>query len=374
MNNLHSSEKDHLLKTVSDFAKKHVVPFYEEWEDKKIFPREIYEKIGELGCMGMLVSEEYGGTGLPWEYVTGILVELAKQYAPVSAYVGVHNMVAHLICQYGSSEQKTLFLPLLSSAKKLGAFALTEPDAGSDTSAISTTALKSTNGYIVNGTKTFITAGGEADLYIVMAKTNVNQTSAFLIEKNTKGFQFGKDEKKLGYHTSATTELIFNDCVIPVENLIGKEGEGLKYALAALDGGRLETASVAVGIARAALEIAVNYAKTRTQFKRNIASFQAIQFLLADMQIDISAASLLINNAAKLKDAGHSATMEAAIAKCFATDMAMKVTVDAVQVLGGYGYMNEYKVERLMREAKLGQIVEGTNQIQRIIIARELLK
>ncbi len=367
-------EKESLLKTINEFAQNKIIPDCENWEEDGTFPRKIFEELGALGFMGMLVSEEHEGTELPWTYVASILEELARHYAPVAAYLGVHNMVAHILNCYANNLQKSRWLSALATGKKLGAFALTEPNAGSDVASMKTNATKNGDRYILNGTKTFITAGGEADYYIVFARIEGSGISSFMVEKGAKGFEFGSKEKKMGYYTSTTTELYFNDCSLPADNLVGKEGEGLKHSLSALDGGRLETASVALGIAQAALEISIDYARERKQFGRAISDFQAIQFMLADIQIGISAARLLINNAAALLDNKQKANLEASIAKCFATDMAMQVTTDAVQILGGYGYMKDYKVERLIREAKLGQIVEGTNQIQRLVIARELLK
>jgi alkylation response protein AidB-like acyl-CoA dehydrogenase len=292
--------------------------------------------------------------------------------------VAAHYLGAHTLEDFGSPEQKAKYLPAIARGEMLAAFALTEPGAGSDVAAIRTSAKKQGNNYVLNGNKIFITNGGEAEFYAVFAKTDpekgVKGISAFIVEKGTPGFSFGKKEDKMGMRGSVNREVIFENCVIPEENRIGKEGEGFKIAMKALDAGRIVTAAYALGVAEAALAASVDYSKGRVQFKQPICEFQAVQFMLADMKVGIDSARLLIYNAAFKADQGIPYGLEASQAKLVASDVAMSVTTDAVQILGGYGYMQEYPVERFMRDAKLTQILEGTNQIQRVIISKQILR
>jgi alkylation response protein AidB-like acyl-CoA dehydrogenase len=287
-------------------------------------------------------------------------------------------MVASVISDYGSEEQKKRWLPPMCSGEKLGAFALTEPDAGSDAASIRTQAVKKGDSYLLNGRKIFITSGGEADIYVVYVKTDPEKgakgISAVIVEKGTPGLFFGKIEKKMGMKSHPTRELIFEDCLIPLDNLLGEENEGFKIALSELSGGRINIGSISVGLSQVSLDEAIKFAKERAQFGKPIASFQGIQFMLADLATAIEGARLLVYRAAYLKDQNQPVIKESAMAKLYATDVAMKVTTEAVQIMGGYGYMKDYPVERNMRLAKAMQIVEGTNQIQRMIIARELVR
>lgn len=294
------------------------------------------------------------------------------------SYVSINNLVCFLIYKNGNEEQRRRWVVPLAKGDLFGGFVLTEPNAGSDAASIRTSADKRGDEYILNGTKIFISAGGEAEVYTVVAKTDKEKGAAgasiFVVEKGTPGFSFGKIEKKMGMCSYPTRELIFDDCKVPKDHLLGEEGKGFKMIMEALDGGRINIGAISVGLAHASLNKALNYSKERVQFGKHISEFQGIQFMLADMATDIEAARLLVYKAAYMKDHGQKVTKEAAMAKKFATDVAMRVTTDAVQILGGYGYMKDYTVERYMREAKVGQIVEGTNQIQRVVIARELLK
>jgi alkylation response protein AidB-like acyl-CoA dehydrogenase len=333
-----------------------------------------------LGFMGMTTPEEYGGSAL--SRLAGALVyeELAKGDMGTTVGLGVHNMVTGSIAHFGSVEQCQRWVPGLASGELLGAFSLSEAGAGSDAASLQCSATRDVDGsegYVLNGNKLWVTSGGEADVYMVMARTTpgagATGISCFLVPKDTQGFAFGKTERKMGLHSSPTRELIFTDCRIPPESRLGEEGQGFKIALTTLDTGRVNLGAVAVGVAQAAFEVATDYARTREQFGQAISAFQGVQFLLADMAIKIEAARLLVYEAACRLDSRQKAGMQAAMAKCFATDMAMEVTTNAVQVLGGAGYVRDYPVERFMRDIKVAQIFEGTNQIQRVIIARALL-
>lgn len=370
-------EQKAIQRLIRDFVNKEVIPNVEKWEEKEEFPKDTFRKLAELGLFGMAAPEEYGG--MPTESVTSAIIyeELIRGYRGLS-YLAVHNLCLSIIANFGNEEQKKEWVPRLAKGELFGAFAITEPNAGSDAAAIRTSARRVGDEYILQGTKIFISCGGEADVYIVSTKTGKEKgakgISAIVVEKGAPGFSVGKKEKKIAMHAYPTRELIFDDCRVPKGNLIGEENKGFKVLMAGLDGGRINVAAGAVGNAQAAFDIALQYSKERVQFGQPIANFQAIQFMLADMATEIQSARLLVYYAASRKDQGLSATMAASMAKRYATDMAMKVTVDAVQILGGYGVMQDYKVERYMREAKIAQIVEGTNQIQRIVIARELLK
>ncbi len=377
--NFNLTEEQQALKELAkSFAQKEIQPQIASWEETETFPRHVFDKMGELGFNGMLVPGEYGGSELGRLTTALVLEELAICGMAVSGYLAVHNMTANCVATYGSKELRDRFLPSLATGEKLAAFALTEANAGSDAANLESTADRQGDQYLLNGNKIFITSGGEADVYLVMAKTDKSSgakgISAFLVEKGAAGLEFGKKESKMGFNASPTREVIFNDCAVPASNLLGREGDGFRYAMHALDGGRINTAIVAIGLAQGALDEAASYARQRVQFGRPIASFQGIQFMLADMAMAVQQARLLVYYAASLMDENKPATAQAAMAKCAATDASMKVTTDAVQIFGGYGYTREYPVERLMREAKMGQIVEGTNQIQRLVIARDLLE
>ena len=370
-------EQKALQRMIRDFVEREVIPNVDKWEEMEEFPRQTFQKLAGLGLFGMAAPEEYGGT--PVEALPSAIIyeELMRGYRGLS-YLAVHNLCLSVISRFGNEEQKRRWVPGLAKGNLWGAFAITEPNAGSDAAAIRTSARREGDEYILNGSKIFISCGGEADVYTVSTKTDKEKggrgISVFAVEKGAPGFSVGRTEKKLAMRAYPTRELIFENCRVPARNRIGEENGGFKIIMSGLDSGRINVGAGAVGNAQAAFDIALQYSKERVQFGQPISNFQAVQFMLADMATEIQAARLLVYHAAWLKDQGLPVTLAASMAKRFATDTAMKVTVDAVQILGGYGLMEEYKVERYMREAKIGQIVEGTNQIQRIIIARELLK
>jgi len=370
-------EQKALQRMIRDFVQREVIPNVDKWEEKEEFPLQTFQKLAGLGLFGMAAPEEYGGSPVAALPSAIIYEELMRGYRGLS-YLAVHNLCLSVISRFGNEEQKRRWVPGLAKGNLWGAFAITEPNAGSDAAAIRTAARREGDEYILNGSKIFISCGGEADVYTISTKTDKEKggrgISVFAVEKGTAGFSVGRTEKKIAMRAYPTRELIFENCRVPARNRIGEENGGFKIIMSGLDGGRINVGAGAVGNAQAALDIALQYSKERVQFGQPISNFQAVQFMLADMATEIQAARLLVYHAAWLKDQGLPVTLAASMAKRFATDAAMKVTVDAVQILGGYGLMEDYKVERYMREAKIGQIVEGTNQIQRIIIARELLK
>ena len=379
MNFEFSDEQQAIQKLVREFAEKEIAPTVQERDEKAEFSREIFDKIGELGLCGIFFPEEYGGSD--GSYVSYILAneELSKVDDAVAAgYASSISLCAWPIWKFGTEEQKKKYLTPLAEGTKLGAFGLTEPNAGSDAARQKSTAVRKGDHYILNGSKIFITNGGEADIYVVFAMTDKTKgtkgISAFILEKGMEGFTFGKEEQKMGIHASKTRELIFQDVKVPVENLLGEEGKGFKIAMQGLDGGRIGVAAQGLGIAGAALEAAIKYSKEREQFGKPVCKFQSISFMLADMATKLDAARLLVYRAAALKEQGKPCTKESCMAKLYATDAAMSIATDAVQILGGYGYIREYPVERLMRDAKITQIYEGTNQIQRLIISGQLLQ
>ena len=379
MNFEFSDEQQAIQKLVREFAEKEIAPTVQERDEKAEFSREIFDKIGELGLCGIFFPEEYGGSD--GSYVSYILAneELSKVDDAVAAgYASSISLCAWPIWKFGTEEQKKKYLTPLAEGTKLGAFGLTEPNAGSDAARQQSTAVRKGDHYILNGSKIFITNGGEADIYVVFAMTDKTKgtkgISAFILEKGMEGFTFGKEEQKMGIHASKTRELIFQDVKVPVENLLGEEGKGCKIAMQGLDGGRIGVAAQGLGIAGAALEAAIKYSKEREQFGKPVCKFQSISFMLADMATKLDAARLLVYRAAALKEQGKPCTKESCMAKLYATDAAMSIATDAVQILGGYGYIREYPVERLMRDAKITQIYEGTNQIQRLIISGQLLQ
>lgn len=367
-----------MRKMVRDFARKEIAPAAEIMEKTDEFPFQLIKKMGEHGLMGIPVPEQYGGAGA--DVVSYILAihEISKISAAVGVILSVHTSVGtNPILYFGNEEQKMKYIPKLASGDHLGAFALTEPYSGSDAGSLRTTAIKKNGKYVLNGSKIFITNGGAADIYITFALTAPDQgrhgISAFIVEKNTPGFTVGKKEKKLGLYGSNTTELIFDNAEVLEANLLGKEGDGFNIAMANLNVGRIGIAAQALGIAEAALEHAVAYAKQRVQFGRPIAANQGISFKLADMATRAEAARHLVYHAAGLHNRGLACGKEASMAKQFASDAAVKAALDAVQIYGGYGYMKDYPVERLLRDAKVTQIYEGTNEIQRLIISKYLL-
>lgn len=379
MNHFLTEEQQMIQELAKRIADEKITPVAIEYDEKGIFPRDIVEILAQSDLCGVYIPEAYGGLGGGVLEMSLVVEEISRACGGIAlAYAGTGLGIFPVIL-FGSDEQKEKYLPDIASGKKMAAFGLTEADAGSDAAGIKTTAVLDGDHYILNGTKQWITNGGEADVYTVIACTNRSKGargfSAFIVEKDTPGFSFGKKEDKMGIRASVTRELVFEDCRIPKENLLAKEGMGFIVAMKTLDKTRPGVAAQALGIAQGALDAAVKYSKERSQFKQKISSFQAIQHMLADMAIQIEAARALVYATCKTIDAGaKNFSKESAMAKVFASDTAMKVTTDAVQVFGGYGYMKEYPVEKMMRDAKITQIYEGTNQIQRNVIALELIK
>ncbi len=361
-----------------DFAQKEVKPLAQEVDETEEFPRETVKKMQKLGFMGIPMPKEYGGQGCDTLTYVMCVEELAKVCGTTSVIVSAHTSLgSDPIKKFGTPEQKEKFLRPLASGEKLGAFALTEPNAGTDASGQQTKAVLDGDEYVLNGSKIFITNGKEADIYIVFAMTDKSKgnkgISAFIVEKGTPGFSFGTKEKKMGIRGSSTYELIFTDCRIPKENLLGQEGKGFSYAMQTLDGGRIGIAAQALGLAEGALESTIAYVKERKQFGRPISKFQNTQFQIADMAVKVEAAKQLVYKAAIAKDTQKRYTVEAAMAKLYAAEVAMEVTTKCVQLHGGYGYTREYDVERMMRDAKITEIYEGTSEVQRMVISGSLL-
>jgi butyryl-CoA dehydrogenase len=374
-----SEEHEMMRKMVREFAEEAVAPTAAERDEKEEFDRSIFDQMAELGLTGIPFPEEYGGAGADYLSYVIAVEELSRVCASTGVTLSAHiSLASWPIYKFGTHEQKLKFLKPLAEGKKLGAYGLTEPGSGSDAAGMKTTARREGDEYVLNGSKIFITNGGEAEIYVVFAVTDPEKKhkgiTAFIVEKGTPGFSIGKKEKKLGIRSSPTTEIIFEECRIPVENRLGEEGQGFKIAMMTLDGGRNGIAAQALGIAQGAFDAALAYAKERKQFGKPIAQMQAIQFKLADMATEIEAARLLTYQAAWLESEGLPYGKASAMAKLFAGDTAMKVTTEAVQIFGGYGYTREYPVERMMRDAKITQIYEGTNEIQRVVIANHLLK
>ncbi|MFA9559897.1 acyl-CoA dehydrogenase [Evansella sp. AB-rgal1] len=373
-----TEEQQMLQKMVRQFAQEKVAKAVPLMEEKDEFPKQIVKDMGELGLMGIPIPEKYGGAEMNYgSYITAIH-EISRVSAAVGVILSVHTSVGtNPILYFGTEEQKQRYIPKLASGQYLGAFALTEPGAGSDAAAMKTTAIKHGDHYKLNGEKIFITNGGLADTYIVFAKTDPaagrKGVTAFVVDKDTPGFSVGAREKKMGLHGSSTTSLTFDDALVPVENRLGSEGDGFKIALANLNAGRIGIAAQALGIADAALDAAVGYAKDRKQFGKPIGLQQGIAFKLADMATKVESARLLTYRAADLQERGANCVREASMAKMFASNTAMEVATEAIQVFGGYGYTSEYPVERYFRDAKVTQIYEGTNEIQHVVISKELL-
>jgi alkylation response protein AidB-like acyl-CoA dehydrogenase len=360
---------------VRAFARERIAPAAAGLEERGEFPGAVFAALGEMGLAGIPYDEKRGGAGLDWLTYLAVLEEIAKASLPLAVTVSVHHLSAFGIDQFGSEDLKTRYLPRMLSGEWLGAYALSEASSGSDAAALRTHAERTDEGWRLTGTKRFITHAGDAQVYLVMARSGPEGPrgiSAFIVEKDWPGFSFGKLERKMGWASSPMRELLFDGCDVPAENLVGEEGQGFAVALEALEGGRLGIAACSVGLAQAALDAAVGFASSREQFGKPIADFEGIQFMLADMATQVEAARRLYREAGRLRDAGGDASRAASMAKLFASDVAMRVTTDAVQVHGGYGYMREYPVERYMREAKALQIVEGTNQVQRMLIGRGL--
>lgn len=374
-----SENQQMIITMVRDFAEKHIRPHVMEWDEAQTFPVETFKKLGELGLMGVLVPEEYGGSGLSYFEYVSIITEISKVCGSIGLSLAAHNSLCtgHIMA-FASHEQKLRWLTKLATAEWIGAWGLTEANTGSDPMGMNTTAVLDGDYYVVNGSKNWITHGKSGDVAVVMVRTgekgDSRGISALVIEKGTPGFTHGKKENKLGMRASETTELIFDNCHVPKENLLGKEGEGFKQSMYILDGGRISIAALSLGMAKGALQAAVSYSKERYQFGQPISSFQGISFKIADMATEVEAAELLIMQAADLKNRGKNVTRESAMAKYFASEVCVRTATEALQIFGGYGYTKDFPVEKFYRDAKLCTIGEGTSEIQKIVIAREILK
>jgi len=368
-----------VAKTARAFAQQYIRPFVMQWDESQEFPLPVFKEMGKLGLMGVLVPEEYGGSGLGYFEYVAVIEEVAKVCGSVGLSLAAHNSLCtgHIL-QFASEEQKKKYLPKLASGQCIGAWGLTEPNTGSDAGNMRTTAVKDGDDWILNGTKNWITHGISGDIAVVIARTGEPRTSsnstAFIVERGTPGFSGGKKENKLGMRASETAEMIFDQCRIPDSQRMGEPGEGFKQALKILDGGRISIAALSIGIARGAYEAALQYSKERQQFDQPISHFQGISFKLADMATEIEAAELLTLQAADLKNKKLPVTKEAAMAKYYASEVAVRVATDAVQIFGGYGYTKDFPVEKFYRDSKLCTIGEGTSEIQKMVISRQILK
>ncbi len=372
---LPTAEAADLLDLTVEIADRELAPAVNAAEAEGRFPREVFRTLGRAGLLGLPYSQEYGGGGQPYEVYLQVLEELARRWLAVALGVSVHVLSCYPLATYGSPQQREKLLPDMLGGELLGAYSLSEPHAGSDAASLSTRAVRRDGEYVVNGVKAWTTHAGVADFYNLIVRTGgpgAAGISCLLADADTPGLQPQRPERKMGLNSSPTAQIVFDDARVPADRLIGQEGQGFQIALSALDGGRLGIAACAVGLAQAALDEAVSYAGVRHQFGRPVASFQGMGFLLAELATQVGAARALVLSAARLRDAGLPAGVEAAKAKLFATDVAMRVTSEAVGVLGGYGYVTDFPVERYLREAKVLQIVEGTNQIQRVVISRAL--
>jgi len=379
MNFEYSETQKMIAQSIQDFAKQHIKPFMMDWDEKQTFPIDLFHKLGEMGFMGVLVPEEYGGSGLNYhEYIT-VIEEISKVDSSIGLSVAAHNSLCtgHILA-FGNESQKKKWLPKLATGQWIGAWGLTEHNTGSDAGGMSTTAKKEGDYYILNGCKNFITHGKSGNVAVVIARTgkkgDSHGISAFVVERGTSGFNAGKKENKLGMRASETAEMVFDNCKIHKDNLLGNEGEGFIQALKVLDGGRISIGALSLGIAKGSYEAALKYSKQRVQFGKPISSFQGISFKLADMATEIEAAELLLHKAAYLKNNGKRMTKIGAMAKMYASEVCVKIANDAVQIHGGYGYTKDFPVEKFYRDAKLCTIGEGTTEIQKLVIARSILK
>ncbi len=375
-----TSESTRMIGTsVKEFAARRIKPFSMEWDETQKFPRDLFKEMGQLGLMGVLVPEAYGGTGLGYEEYVEAIVELSKADPSIGLSMAAHNSLCtgHIMA-FGDEEQKRRWLPRLASGEWIGAWGLTEPNTGSDAMRMLTTAVDKGDHWLLNGAKCWITHGNSAEIAVVMVRTgellDSHGISALVVERGTEGWLQGRKENKLGMRCSETTEMIFKDCKVPKENLLGKVGDGFVQAMKILDGGRISIAALSLGIAKGALEAAVQYAGERQQFGKPIAEFQGIAFKLADMATEIEAAQLLTMEAAALKNAGKPVTKVSAMAKYYASEVAVRASTEAVQIFGGYGYTKDFPVEKYYRDSKLCTIGEGTSEIQKLVIARQLFK
>ncbi len=374
-----TEEQKHIAQAVKDFNKQYVAPYYMEWDEKQIFPVELFRKLGELGFMGIVIPEKYGGSGLSYQDYVTIIDELSQQDPSIGLSVAAHNsLCTNHIYEFGNEEQRMRWLPKLASGKWIGAWGLTEHNTGSDAGSMSTTAIEDGDYYVLNGAKNFITHGKTGDVAVVLARTGEKgarrNATAFVVERGTPGFSAGKKENKLGMRASETAEMVFDNCRVPKENILGEIGDGFVQALKILDGGRISIGSNALGTAKGAYNAALKYAQEREQFGRPISQFQAIAFKLADMATEIEAAELLIRKAAYLKDTKQNLTKLGAMAKMYASEVSVKVSTEAVQIHGGYGYTKDFPVEKFYRDSKLTTIGEGTTEIQKLVISRQILK
>ena len=374
-----SEEQKMISNSAKDFAEQHIRPHIMKWDESQYFPREILEKAGEMGFMGIFIPEEYGGSGLGYHEYVSIIEEISKVDPSIGLSIAAHNsLCTGHIFYFGNEEQKKKWLPNLASGKHIGAWGLTEHNTGSDAGGMNTTAVKDGDSYLLNGSKNFITHGKSGDVAVVIARTgekgDSRGMSAFIVERGTPGFSGGKKEDKLGMRASETAELIFDNCRIPKENLIGNEGDGFVQSLKLLDGGRISIGALSLGISKGAYEAALKYSKERFQFGKPISSFQGISFKLSDMATEIAASELLIHKAASMKNKGQKVTLQGAMAKMFSSEACVKIANEAVQIHGGYGYIKEFPVEKFYRDSKLCTIGEGTTEIQKLVIARNILK
>jgi alkylation response protein AidB-like acyl-CoA dehydrogenase len=367
-----------IAESARNFAQQYIKPHLMEWDESQEFPVQVFKELGKLGMMGVLVPEKYSGAGLGYFEYSTVIQEIAKVCGSIGLSVAAHNSLCtgHILT-FGNEEQKQKYLPKLATAEYIGAWGLTEANTGSDAGNMRVTAVKDGDNWVINGAKNWITHGITGDVAVVICRTGEprekNNSTAFVVERGTKGFSGGKKENKLGMRASETAEMIFDNCVIPDANRLGNVGDGFKQAMKVLDGGRISIAALGLGIARGAYEASVQYAKERQQFDQPIANFQGISFKLADMATKISAADMLINQACYLKNAGKPMTKEAAIAKYYASEISVEISTDAVQIFGGYGYTKDFPVEKFYRDSKLCTIGEGTSEIQKVVIAREIL-
>eukprot|EP00298_Acanthocystis_sp_HF-20_P011641 c19494_g1_i1.p1 GENE.c19494_g1_i1~~c19494_g1_i1.p1 ORF type:complete len:406 (-),score=176.86 c19494_g1_i1:103-1320(-) len=372
-----SEDQIALQEMANKFGENEFLPFASEWDQKKIFPEDKLRKAAELGFGGIYVSGENGGSGLTRKDAALIFESLSRSCASTSAYISIHNMCAWMIDTFGNNEQHKKWLPDLCTMTKFASYCLTEPGSGSDAASLSTRAVRQGDYYILNGSKAFISGGGRSDLYIVMCRTGEpgpKGISAIVVENGTPGLSFGKQENKLGWNSQPTAAVVFEDCKVPVSNLIGKEGEGFKFAMTALDGGRVNIAACSLGASAFCLETATSYVKARAQFGKSLSTFQNVQFKLADMATNLQAARLMVLTAADSIDQNSvSKTTQCAMAKRFATDVGFDICNDALQLHGGYGYLKDYPIERYLRDTRVHQILEGTNEIMRLIISRSIL-
>ena len=362
-----------------DFANQHIRPKLMDWDESQEFPVAVFKELGKLGMMGVLVPEKYGGAGLGYFEYSAVIQEVAKVCGSIGLSVAAHNsLCTGHIMTFGNEAQKQKYLPKLATAEFIGAWGLTEPNTGSDAGNMKTTAVKDGNNWKLNGTKSWITHGKSGDVAVVICRTGEprakNNSTAFIVERGTPGFSAGKKENKLGMRASETAEMVFDNCIIPDENRLGEVGDGFKQAMKILDGGRISIAALSLGIAKGAYEASVKYAKERHQFDQPIANFQGIAFKLADMATKIECAELLINQACDLKMKGLPMTKEAAMAKYYASEISVEISTDAVQIFGGYGYTKDFPVEKFYRDSKLCTIGEGTSEIQKLVISREVLR